>query len=66
MKKDILATITFLTTAILFYLVQASGGPEKTISASDEPGVAETVLVIESAKETPEDLIPKGLRTRDS
>jgi len=39
-KKDIWATITFLTTLVLFYLAQVEGVPQKVLSSADECGVA--------------------------
>lgn len=66
MKKDILAAITFLTTGLLFYLVQADGAPRTTLSSGDECGVVETIAVEEGVPEgTGEDFF-KIPRTRDS
>ncbi len=66
MKKDILATATFLTTGVLFFLAHLSGPVETGLSPDDGCGVEETIVVNETAPETPPDLLLVEPRTRDS
>ena len=66
MKKDIWAGVTFLTTGVLFYLAQVAGTPQKVLSADDECGEVEAVVVEESAPEAPEELFFRNSKTRDS
>jgi len=55
-KKDILAAITFLTTGLLFYLVQVEGAPQQGPSAGDECRVMETIAVEKGAPQLPAEL----------
>ena len=65
-KKDILATIVFLTTGLLFYMAQVDGAPEKALSSADESGVVETIVVEKAASEGTAEVYFKHPRTRDS
>ena len=66
MKKDILAIITFVTTGVLFYLIQVGGPPGKTVSVNDEIGVVEEVYIDSSDAEEPKALLKKDEGVRDS
>ncbi|MCJ7629659.1 MAG: hypothetical protein MUO50_14885, partial [Longimicrobiales bacterium] len=64
--KDILATATFLTTGVLFFLAHLSGPLETGFSPDDGCGVEETIVVKETASEMPPDLLFVEPRSKDS
>ncbi|MBT8396716.1 MAG: hypothetical protein HKO65_08840 [Gemmatimonadetes bacterium] len=66
MKKDIWAIITFVATAVLFYLIQLAGPTGQTASARDDFGATEAVHIDSSDAETPIGLREQAARIRDS
>ncbi len=66
MKKDILAIITFVTTGLLFYLIQVEGPVGQSLTSHDGDGIAEEILQDGCDAKAPSGLVIKEGRTRDS
>jgi hypothetical protein len=65
-KKDVLAFLTFLTTAVLFYLVQVEGNVREAVTPHEECGAVETGWVTESTPVSMEEVLLENGKTRDS
>jgi len=65
-KKDILAAITFLATAILFYVIHADGKVDERFSSGVGCDVPEKVLVEQTAPERELPVVLGGGVIRDS
>jgi hypothetical protein len=66
MKKDIVAVIIFLTTAVLVYMVQGHAISGTMASSEDTSGATEAVLVFENAPRPEKDRPSRDQRTWDS
>ena len=66
MKKDIFAAIIFLTTALLFYVVQTDGKADFFLSSGVGCDAAETVVVTKGKSESETAPTLKDWTTRDS
>lgn len=66
MKRDILATITFLTTGLLFYLVQTDGRADARATPEFGCDAAETVWVENTISETESPVLLDEGTLRDS
>lgn len=65
-KKDILAAITFITTGLLFYVVQSDHQAGRILPAQGNCGAAETVLVKQPSPEAKLPIFLDGGITKDS
>ena len=66
MKKDILAAVTFLTAALLFYAVQTDGKTDQLFSSGFGCEAAETAIVEKTAPEVQVPVVLDDAVTRDS
>ena len=66
MKKDILAAVTFLTAALVFYAVQTDGKTDQHFSSGFGCEAAETAIVEKTAPEVQVPVFLDDEVTRDS